>query len=209
MCVILSRVCTQLPHCNSLVAWFTSTEKEKRNVYYVMQWNLLRTTIPKLCGMCPLTASDWNLHSLNNCSTQSVVVYCHSESKSSADRNTGKTREGEERELSSVVLSETQSECSVKAYRCKDNINCFLFTHTLIHAHTNMKQHILAKCLSNIKKKHALHLGFKNIAITSCSLFGIIHIVSGICPRRQVWFYLDFRFLSFRFLLEPKYSGGV
>lgn len=69
----------------------------KRNVYYVLQCNSVRTTIPELCGMCPLTASDWNLHSLNNCSTQSVVVYCHSESKSSADRNTGTAREREKR----------------------------------------------------------------------------------------------------------------
>lgn len=57
-----------------------------------LQCNWLRTTIPELCGMCPLTASDWNLHSWNNCSTQSVVVYCHSESKSSADCYTGGTR---------------------------------------------------------------------------------------------------------------------
>ena len=68
----------------------THTENRgKRNVHYVQQCYSLRTTIPELCGMCPLTASDWNLHWLNNCSTQSVVVYCHFQSKSSADQSTG------------------------------------------------------------------------------------------------------------------------
>lgn len=80
----------------SLLHGSVHTQKRRgRNVYYVLQRNWLWTTIPELCGMCPLTASDWNLHSLNNCSTQSVVVYCHSESESSADHNTGTARERE------------------------------------------------------------------------------------------------------------------
>lgn len=88
---------------------YSLRKKEKRNLYYVLQCNSVRTTIPELCGMCPLTASDWNLHSLNNCSTQSVVVYCHSESKSSADHNTGSTQR-EKRDQSSVaVLKARQS----------------------------------------------------------------------------------------------------
>lgn len=99
----------------------TRTEKEKK----LLQCNSLRTTIPELCGMCPLTASDWNLHSLNNCSTQSVVVYCHSESKSSADRNTGTAGE-RERE----ALSETQRKRSLQAHRCKD---CFRSPLTPTH----------------------------------------------------------------------------
>lgn len=74
-------------------------KRGKRNVYYVLQCKTVRTTIPELCGMCPLTASDLNLHSFNNCSTQSVVVYCHSALKSSAERNTGTAREKMEKEL--------------------------------------------------------------------------------------------------------------
>lgn len=53
--------------------------------------------IPKLRGMCPLSACDWNLHSFSDCSTQSVVVYCHFESKSSAHRNTSAASEKEMR----------------------------------------------------------------------------------------------------------------
>lgn len=87
---------------------YTHRKGKKRNVYYVLQCKTLRTTIPELCGMCPLTASDLNLHSLNNCSTQSVVVYCHSELKSSAERNTGTAREKVERELNSVAVGDPE-----------------------------------------------------------------------------------------------------
>lgn len=110
------QACVRFKQCLFHDSLHTQKRKKNRNVYYVLQCNSLRTTIPELCGMCPLTASDWNLHSLNNCSTQSVVVYCHFESKSSADRNTGTATEREKREESwTVLLSETQRGCSLQA----------------------------------------------------------------------------------------------
>lgn len=79
-------VCTKIHYTQKGTKW---------NLYYLLQCKLLWTAIVELCGMCPLTAADWNQHSLNNCSTQSVVVYCHSESNSSADHYTGTARQRE------------------------------------------------------------------------------------------------------------------
>lgn len=78
------------------------------------QFNRLWATTQQRCGMRLGAARDWNLHSWNNCGTQSAVVYCHSQSESSAGGPLRRWKQEERARTSRTeLLSETEEQLAL------------------------------------------------------------------------------------------------